>query len=61
MTTVVIAEKPVDVDADGFLEHPEQWTEEIGTQIAHDAGIESGTNAIMKLIASMPIASSETP
>lgn len=39
MTTVVIAEKPVDVDADGFLERPEQWTEEIGTQIAHEAGI----------------------
>ena len=39
MTTTLIAEKPVDVDAEGFLEHPEQWTEEIATEIAREAGI----------------------
>jgi len=39
MTTTLIAEKPVDVDAEGFLQHPEQWTEEIGAQIACEAGI----------------------
>lgn len=39
MTTTLIAETQVDVDAEGFLEHPEQWTEAVGTQIAHDAGI----------------------
>jgi dissimilatory sulfite reductase related protein len=39
MTTTLIAETPVDVDGEGFLEHPEQWTEEIARQIARDAGI----------------------
>ena len=39
MTTTLIAEKPVDVDAEGFLEHPEQWTEEIAAEIAREAGI----------------------
>jgi TusE/DsrC/DsvC family sulfur relay protein len=39
MTTTLIAEKPVDVDAEGFLEHPEQWTEEIAAEIAREGGI----------------------
>jgi TusE/DsrC/DsvC family sulfur relay protein len=39
MTTMLIAEKPVDVDAEGFLTDPGQWTEEIGEQIAREAGI----------------------
>jgi TusE/DsrC/DsvC family sulfur relay protein len=39
MTTMLIAEKPVDVDGEGFLTDPGQWTEEIGEQIAHEAGI----------------------
>ena len=39
MTTTLIAEKPVDVDAEGFLDHPEQWTEEIAAEIAREAGI----------------------
>jgi len=39
MTTTLIAEKPVDVDAEGFLEHPKQWTEEIAAEIAREAGI----------------------
>ena len=39
MTTTLIAERPVDVDAEGFLTDPEQWNEEIAEAIAHDAGI----------------------
>ncbi len=39
MTTTLIAQKPVDVDAEGFLTDPEQWTEEIAEQIAREAGI----------------------
>jgi TusE/DsrC/DsvC family sulfur relay protein len=39
MTTMLIAEKPVDVDGEGFLTDPGQWTEEIGEQIAREAGI----------------------
>ena len=39
MTTTLIAERPVDVDAEGFLTDPEQWNEEIAEAIARDAGI----------------------
>jgi len=39
MTTTLIAETPVDVDAEGFLTNPEQWNEEIAEAIARDAGI----------------------
>ena len=40
MTTVTLAGKPVEVDAEGFLEKPEQWTREMGEEIARSAGIE---------------------
>jgi tRNA 2-thiouridine synthesizing protein E len=43
MTTTLIAEKPVDVDAEGFLTDPQQWNEEIAAAIARDAGIEELT------------------
>jgi len=39
MTTTLIAEKPVDVDAEGFLTDPQQWNDEIAEAIARDAGI----------------------
>jgi TusE/DsrC/DsvC family sulfur relay protein len=39
MTTVTIADRPVEVDGEGFLTDPEQWTEEIGEEIAHLSGI----------------------
>jgi tRNA 2-thiouridine synthesizing protein E len=39
MTTVLIAEKTVDVDAEGFLTDPGQWNEEIAEEIARGAGI----------------------
>ncbi|HXH96173.1 MAG TPA: TusE/DsrC/DsvC family sulfur relay protein [Gaiellaceae bacterium] len=39
MTTMLIAEKPVDVDGEGFLTDPGQWSEEIGGQVAREAGI----------------------
>lgn len=39
MTTTLIAEKTVDVDAEGFLTDPAQWTEEIAEAIAREAGI----------------------
>ena len=37
--TVLIAERAVDVDAEGFLTHPEQWNDEIADGIAEEAGI----------------------
>jgi TusE/DsrC/DsvC family sulfur relay protein len=40
MTTAVIADTPVEVDAEGFLSRPEQWNEQIGEQIARENAIE---------------------
>ena len=39
MPTTLIAQKPVDLDAEGFLTRPEQWNEEIAEAIASDNGI----------------------
>ena len=39
MTTIPIVERALDVDAEGFLTDPEQWTEEIAEQIARENGI----------------------
>ena len=39
MTAVTIADVPVEVDGEGFLTHPDQWTEAIGEEIAHLSGI----------------------
>jgi dissimilatory sulfite reductase related protein len=39
MTMTLIADAPVDVDAEGFLTDPEQWNERIGEQIAADSGV----------------------
>jgi dissimilatory sulfite reductase related protein len=40
MTMTLIAEAPVDVDAEGFLTKPEQWNEQIAAAIAAENGIE---------------------
>ena len=39
MTFTLIAEAPVDVDAEGFLTNPEQWNEQIARAIAGENGI----------------------
>ena len=39
MATTLIASHEIEVDAEGFLKKPEQWSEEIGTEIAREAGI----------------------
>jgi dissimilatory sulfite reductase related protein len=39
MTTTLIAEAPVDVDADGFMTNANQWNEEIARAIARESGI----------------------
>ena len=39
MTTTLIADRAVDVDAEGFLTDPAQWNEEIARAIAADNGI----------------------
>ena len=38
--TITIANTVLDVDAEGFLQKPEQWNEDIAREIAHDAGID---------------------
>jgi TusE/DsrC/DsvC family sulfur relay protein len=50
MTTVTLAGKPVEVDAEGFLEKPEQWTKEMGEEIARSAGIEKLTERHWQVI-----------
>ena len=39
MTMTLIADAPVDVDAEGFMTKPEQWNEQIATAIAAQNGI----------------------
>ena len=39
MSTMTIAMHELEVDAEGFLQKPEQWSEEIAVEIATQAGI----------------------
>ncbi len=39
MATETIAGQAVDVDEEGFLQNPEQWTREVGAEIARENGI----------------------
>ncbi len=40
MTMTLIADTPVDVDAEGFLTDPAQWNEQLARAIAIDNGID---------------------
>jgi len=53
MTTLAIANTPVDVDGEGFLRDPAQWTEAIAHDIAFAAGIEELTDRHWQVIAYM--------
>ncbi len=39
MTMTLIAMQEVEVDAEGFLQNPAQWNEDIAIQIAYNAGL----------------------
>jgi len=39
MTMTLLAETPVDVDAEGFLTNVDQWNEQIAAAIANENGI----------------------
>ena len=39
MTMTLIADAPVEVDAEGFLTNPEQWNESIAAAVAAENGI----------------------
>jgi TusE/DsrC/DsvC family sulfur relay protein len=43
MTTALIARTAVDVDAEGFLTDPAQWTNQIAVEIARDNGVDELT------------------
>ncbi len=40
MPTMMLASKDLEVDAEGFLKHAEQWNEEVAEAIARQAGID---------------------
>ncbi|MEO8687713.1 MAG: TusE/DsrC/DsvC family sulfur relay protein [Solirubrobacteraceae bacterium] len=44
MTTLTLADTTVEVDAEGFLQTAEQWTEAMGAEIAAGAGIDPLTD-----------------
>lgn len=48
--TVTIANAVLDVDAEGFLQKPEQWNEAIATEIARQAGIDPLTERHWQVI-----------
>ena len=50
MATTVIAARELLVDAEGFLQKPEQWTEEIGAEIARQVGIDPLTDRHWQVI-----------
>jgi TusE/DsrC/DsvC family sulfur relay protein len=39
MSTALIADTPVEVDAEGFLTNTDDWNEQIASEIARDGGI----------------------
>jgi tRNA 2-thiouridine synthesizing protein E len=44
MTTLTLNDTPVEVDAEGFLQQSEQWTEAMAGEIACGAGIDALTD-----------------
>ncbi len=39
MTTMLLGDRAIDVDAEGFLQKPEQWDRSLGEAIAAAAGV----------------------
>ena len=50
MTTVTLAGSPVEVDGEGFLVKPEQWTKQMGGEIARSSGIDRLTDRHWQVI-----------
>ncbi|MCB0861571.1 MAG: TusE/DsrC/DsvC family sulfur relay protein [Solirubrobacterales bacterium] len=43
MPTTLISGRPIDVNDEGFLTEPDQWTREMAVELARDAGIDELT------------------
>lgn len=50
MPTKTIAGKTVEVDAEGFLVNPDDWTEDMAPELAKEEGIEELTEMHWKVI-----------
>lgn len=50
MTTKTIAGKTVEVNEEGFLTNPDEWTKEIAVEFAKEEGIDELTEAHWKVI-----------
>jgi tRNA 2-thiouridine synthesizing protein E len=50
MTTLTLSDTPVEVDAEGFLQKPEKWTEPMAHDIARAAGIDPLTDRHMQVV-----------
>jgi tRNA 2-thiouridine synthesizing protein E len=50
MTTLDPTAPPVELDAEGFFVHPEQWTEEMAPEIARASGIPELTDRHWQVI-----------
>jgi tRNA 2-thiouridine synthesizing protein E len=64
MTMTLIADAPVDVDAEGFLTDPEQWNEQIAQAIAAENGVTELTDRhwlVVKFMRQRYLASGTAP
>ncbi len=50
MPTLTMLDTALDVDAEGFLQKPEQWSEELAAEIARTNGIAALTDGHWKVI-----------
>jgi TusE/DsrC/DsvC family sulfur relay protein len=50
MTMTLIADAPVDVDAEGFMTEPEQWNELIARAIAAENGVPELTDRLWLVV-----------
>lgn len=50
MSTATIAGRPVEVDAEGFLVHTDDWNREMGEAIAREQGIDPLTDRHWQVI-----------
>ncbi len=64
MTMTLIADTPVEVDAEGFLTNPEQWNEQLAQAIAVENGIPELTDRhwlVVKFMRERSIATGTAP